>query len=70
MEEDHRNGGVLDAVRASTEVYLMKCPVVVAKSWQSHTASSDFQRIAKVIESIDPLRPDDKKVLYFIPICC
>ncbi|XP_044474914.1 general transcription factor IIF subunit 2-like [Mangifera indica] len=61
MEDDHSNGGVLDTVKASEKVWLMKCPVVVAKSWQSHTASSDFQRIAKVIESIDPLQPADKK---------
>ncbi|XP_031269018.1 general transcription factor IIF subunit 2 [Pistacia vera] len=61
MEDDHSNGGVLDTVGASTEVYLMKCPVAVAKSWQSHAASSDFQPVAKFIESIDPLHPEDRK---------
>ena len=48
----------LDTGRAEAPVWLMKCPVVVAKSWSSHNPS-DPHPIAKVVLSFDPLRADD-----------
>ncbi|MBA0759584.1 hypothetical protein Gotri_022447 [Gossypium trilobum] len=60
MDEDHSNGGFLETGKADRSVWLMKCPVVVAKSWKSQTASSsDSQPVAKVVLSLDPRKPDD-----------
>lgn len=43
-------------------MWLMKCPVVVSQSWQalsnSSSASDSPHPLAKVVLSIDPLRPD------------
>ncbi|XP_021285088.1 transcription initiation factor IIF subunit beta isoform X1 [Herrania umbratica] len=68
MDEDHSNGGFLETGKADRSVWLMKCPVVVAKSWKSHTASSsssDSQSVAKVVLSLDPRKPDDPSSLQF-----
>lgn len=50
-------------------MWLMKCPLVVSKSWQSQAAasssSSDSPQVAKVIVSVDPLRSDDSSALQF-----
>ncbi|KAK2660624.1 hypothetical protein Ddye_007157 [Dipteronia dyeriana] len=63
MEDDHNsngsNNGGLETGKADRSVWLMKCPVVVAKSWKSHASSSDPQPVAKVVLSLDPLNPDD-----------
>ena len=78
MEEDHSNGGNssscnLETSRADKAVWLMKCPVVVAKSWKSyHTSSPDYTPLAKVVLSLDPLQSDDPsalQVLFFVSIC-
>ncbi|GAB2219582.1 hypothetical protein Drorol1_Dr00007219 [Drosera rotundifolia] len=67
-EGEHCNGGctsgcgnVVDTTKADRQVWLMKCPLVVSKSWQARAASnsSDPQPVAKVVLSIDPLRSDD-----------
>ncbi|CAI0382974.1 unnamed protein product [Linum tenue] len=52
-------GGVLETAKADRAVWLMKCPLVVAKSWQAHAASSDSQPVAKVVVSLDPLQADE-----------
>ncbi|MCL7040860.1 hypothetical protein MKW94_001842, partial [Papaver nudicaule] len=51
------NSGIcnLEMNKAERAVWLMKCPLVVAKSWQSH--SSDPNPVAKVVLSVDPLLP-------------
>ncbi|KAJ9166031.1 hypothetical protein P3X46_020832 [Hevea brasiliensis] len=43
----------------------MKCPLVVAKSWQSHSSSSDSHPFAKVVVSLDPLGSEDPSALQF-----
>ncbi|KAL9449096.1 hypothetical protein AB3S75_011098 [Citrus x aurantiifolia] len=62
MEDDqsnHGNGkGNLDTAKADRSVWLMKCPLVVAKSWQNQPSSQDSQPVAKVILSLDPLQSD------------
>ncbi|KAK8476671.1 hypothetical protein V6N11_028926, partial [Hibiscus sabdariffa] len=60
MGEDHRNDGFLDMGKADKSVWLMKCPVAVAKSWKNQAASSsDSLPVAKVVFSLDPLKPDE-----------
>ncbi|XP_039024559.1 transcription initiation factor IIF subunit beta-like isoform X2 [Hibiscus syriacus] len=60
MDEEHGNDGFLDMGKADRSVWLMKCPVVVAKSWKNHVdSSSDSQPVAKVVFSLDPLKPDE-----------
>ncbi|CAN6722299.1 unnamed protein product [Malus baccata var. baccata] len=54
----------MDTGRAEAPVWLMKCPVVVAKSWSSHNPS-DPHPIAKVVLSFDPLRADDPSAMEF-----
>ncbi|CAL5384842.1 unnamed protein product [Camellia sinensis] len=60
------NGG-LDTGKSERSVWLMKCPLVVAKSWQSHSAaaSSDSPPLSKVVVSVDALRPEDSSSLQF-----
>ncbi|CAN4084813.1 unnamed protein product [Withania somnifera] len=74
MEEDHGNRNssiVVDTTKWDRSVWLMKCPLVVSKSWQSQAAasssSSDSPQVAKVIVSVDPLRSDDSSALQFTP---
>ncbi|GAV70091.1 TFIIF_beta domain-containing protein [Cephalotus follicularis] len=65
MEEDQgSNGGYLESSKAERSVWLMKCPVVVAKSWQNHS-SSDSHPLAKVVLSLDPLQTDESSSLQF-----
>ncbi|KAK3002620.1 hypothetical protein RJ639_021908 [Escallonia herrerae] len=52
----------MDTGKADRSVWLMKCPLVVAKSWQSHT---DPHPVSKVVVSLDPLRPEDPSSLQF-----
>ena len=65
MEEDRSagsNGGNLETGKAERQVWLMKCPLVVSKSWQSQSkpSSADSQpSVAKVTVSVDPLCPPD-----------
>lgn len=73
MEDDqsnHGNGkGNLDTAKADRSVWLMKCPLVVAKSWQNQASSQDSQPVAKVILSLDPLQSDSMQVPFnFIQI--
>ncbi|KAI5353782.1 hypothetical protein L3X38_006676 [Prunus dulcis] len=68
MEEERGNGSSssrnLDTGKAESPVWLMKCPVVVAKSWNSHNPS-DPHPLSKVVLSLDPLRADDPSSLEF-----
>lgn len=65
MDEEHGSSSSnLETAKADRSVWLMKCPVVVAKSWQSHPLS-DPHPLAKVVLSLDPLRPDDSSSLQF-----
>lgn len=57
MEEGNGNGAV-DTTKADKSVWLMKCPPVLSKSWQAKAASGDHRPVAKVVISLDPLRPD------------
>ncbi|KAL3505344.1 hypothetical protein ACH5RR_035185 [Cinchona calisaya] len=62
MEDDGGNGSnstVIDTAKAERSVWLMKCPLVVSKSWQAQAAASDSHPVSKVVVSLDPLRPDD-----------
>lgn len=70
MEEDHGNSNssiTVDTTKWDRSVWLMKCPLVVSKSWQSQAAASsssaDSPQVAKVIVSVDPLRSDDSAAL-------
>ncbi|XP_022769096.1 general transcription factor IIF subunit 2-like [Durio zibethinus] len=66
MDEDHSNGGFLETGKTDKSVWLMKSPVVVAKSWKSEAASaSNSQPVAKVVLSLDPRKPDDPSSLQF-----
>lgn len=60
--------GNLDSVKSERSVWLMKCPLVVAKSWQAQSQSSsstaaDSHPAAKVVVSVDPLRSEDPSSL-------
>ncbi|RWW11247.1 hypothetical protein BHE74_00032483 [Ensete ventricosum] len=61
---------VLETGRAERSVWLMKCPPVVSRSWQSSAASADSSNpnpvVAKVVLSLDPLRPDGPSSLQVI----
>lgn len=50
------SGSNLETTKAERSVWLMKCPLVVAKSWQNHPPS---QPLSKVVLSLDPLLPED-----------
>lgn len=70
MEEDGNGGNSttnVDTAKADRSVWLMKCPLVVSKSWQSRAASStsasDSHPVAKVVVSLDPLRSEDSSSL-------
>lgn len=70
MEEENNdiNNGIVDTGKADRSVWLMKCPLVISKSWQaraSASSSSDSQPVAKVVLSLDPLRPDDSSAVEF-----
>ncbi|KAL9395029.1 hypothetical protein Peur_014314 [Populus x canadensis] len=68
MEEDNSSSSAnLETSKADKSVWLMKCPVVVAKSWKTHTSpsSSDSAPLAKVVLSLDPLQSDDPSALQF-----
>ena len=75
MEEDNSSSSAnLETSKADKSVWLMKCPVVVAKSWKNHTSpsSSDSAPLAKVVLSLDPLQSDDPsalQVLFVFSIC-
>lgn len=79
MEEDGNgsNASVIDTTKAERSVWLMKCPLVVSKSWQAAAAAAassssssssapDSHPVSKVVVSLDPLRPDDSlQVIQF-----
>ncbi|KAG6648558.1 transcription initiation factor IIF subunit beta-like [Carya illinoinensis] len=69
MDEEHGNSigsssSNLETAKAERSVWLMKCPVAVAKSWKSHP-QSDPHPLAKVVLSLDPLHPDGSSSLQF-----
>ncbi|XP_043712256.1 transcription initiation factor IIF subunit beta-like isoform X1 [Telopea speciosissima] len=61
--ESEEQSKQLETGRAERSVWLMKCPLVVSKSWQAH--SSDSHPVAKVVLSVDPLHSDDPSSLQF-----
>lgn len=70
--EDETNGSgggsssaAVDISRAERSVWLMKCPLFVAKSWQKAQAAQDSHPVAKVVVSLDPLLADDPSSLQF-----
>ncbi|KAI3761227.1 hypothetical protein L1987_51639 [Smallanthus sonchifolius] len=63
-EQKNQNNTNLETARADRAVWLMKCPVVVAKSWNAIPPDSQ-QNLAKVVVSLDPLRPEDPSSLQF-----
>lgn len=65
MEEESKSSGSsnLEASKADRSVWLMKCPLVVSKSWQAHPP--DAHPVAKVVLSVDPLHSDDSSSLQF-----
>ncbi|XP_059636853.1 transcription initiation factor IIF subunit beta [Cornus florida] len=68
MDEENSNssGGInLDTGKAERSVWLMKCPLLVSKSWQSHSSAADSQPVAKVVVSVDPLHPEDSSSPQF-----
>ncbi|RAL53117.1 hypothetical protein DM860_006789 [Cuscuta australis] len=69
-EDDGSVGGAaaaatVDTGRAERSVWLMKCPLVVSRSWQSQaaaatsSAAADIPLVGKVVVSLDPLQPED-----------
>lgn len=69
-------GGVLETAKADRSVWLMKCPVVVSRSWTNTAAEAASSSgaddsnaahpvVAKVVLSLDPLQPDDSSSLQF-----
>ncbi|GER42487.1 transcription initiation factor IIF subunit beta [Striga asiatica] len=69
MEDDHSNDkATVDTAKADRSVWLMKCPPVVSKSWQSSAATAaaaESPTVAKVVVSLDLLRPEDPPALQF-----
>ncbi|XP_076888890.1 transcription initiation factor IIF subunit beta-like [Bidens hawaiensis] len=63
MDDEHKITD-LETARGDRSVWLMKCPVVVAKAWNSIPSDSQ-QNLAKVVVSLDPLRPEDPSSLQF-----
>ncbi|KAK4753450.1 hypothetical protein SAY87_022248 [Trapa incisa] len=65
MDGEEGSSSKVEMAKADRSVWLMKCPLVVAKSWQSHPASDPLP-VAKVVLSLDPLcPPDDPSSLQF-----
>ncbi|KAJ4971308.1 hypothetical protein NE237_004407 [Protea cynaroides] len=57
MEEKCSHGNLVETATADRAVWLMKCPPVVSRSWQSPADST--RPLAKVVLSIDPLHSGD-----------
>lgn len=74
MEDDYSNGDInVETSKADRSVWLMKCPPIVSKAWQSSAASAsvDSPPVAKVVVSLDLLQPDDSSALQVtIPLLC
>ncbi|KAI3464895.1 hypothetical protein Pfo_021558 [Paulownia fortunei] len=68
MDDDYSNDSTtVDTAKSERSVWLMKCPPVVSKAWQSSASSSsaDSPPVAKVVVSLDPLRAEDPSSLQF-----
>ncbi|KAL0360617.1 UNVERIFIED_CONTAM: hypothetical protein Sradi_3746200 [Sesamum radiatum] len=64
MEDDYGNDSTtVDTAKAERSVWLMKCPPVVSKAWQSSAAAAEAPPVAKVVVSLDPLRAEDPSAL-------
>lgn len=52
---------MVETAKADRSVWLMKCPVVVARSWQSRASPETHNPhpVAKVVLSLDPLLTPD-----------
>lgn len=56
---DEQWSGNLETAKAERPVWLMKCPLLVAKAWKAHPADAPHP-VAKVVVSVDPLKPPDE----------
>ncbi|EYU36747.1 hypothetical protein ABFS82_14G296000 [Erythranthe guttata] len=69
MEDDRSNSkSSVETSKADRPIWLMKCPPIVSKAWRSSSASaaaSDSPPVAKVIVSLDLLKPEDSDPLQF-----
>ncbi|KAF6154017.1 hypothetical protein GIB67_026671, partial [Kingdonia uniflora] len=66
MEEECSSGSSnLETTMSDRSVWLMKCPLVVSKCWQTQSSDTHHQPLAKVVLSIDPLQPEDPSSLQF-----
>ncbi|CAA0838990.1 Transcription initiation factor IIF- beta subunit [Striga hermonthica] len=66
MEDDLRNDkATVDTTKADCSVWLMKCPPVVSKAWQAAATTAESPPVAKVVVSLDLLRPEDPSALKF-----
>ncbi|KAK6131256.1 hypothetical protein DH2020_035013 [Rehmannia glutinosa] len=66
MEDDNSNDSTtVDTAKADRSVWLMKCPPIVSKAWQSSASSvvADSPPVDKVVVSLDPLRAEDPSSL-------
>ncbi|XP_076947641.1 transcription initiation factor IIF subunit beta-like [Bidens hawaiensis] len=61
MEDDQKD---METSKADRSVWLMKCPVIIAKAWNSIPSGSQ-QTLAKVFVSLDPLHPQEPNSLQF-----
>ncbi|XP_076892077.1 transcription initiation factor IIF subunit beta-like [Bidens hawaiensis] len=61
MEDDQKD---METSKADRSVWLMKCPMIIAKSWNSIPSNSQ-QTLAKVVVSFDPLQPEEANSLQF-----
>ncbi|KAL7117392.1 hypothetical protein ACP275_03G069500 [Erythranthe tilingii] len=58
----------LDTAKSDRSIWLMKCPPVVSKAWKaaaSSSAAAESPPVAKVVVSLDPLRPEEPSSLQF-----
>ncbi|CAI9753410.1 unnamed protein product [Fraxinus pennsylvanica] len=66
MDDSHSDSSTtVDTAKAERSVWLMKCPPVVSKAWQSAAASADSPPVAKVVVSLDLLSSEEPSDLQF-----
>lgn len=71
MEEAYIHSDInVEASKADRSVWLMKCPPVVSKAWQSSaaSASADSPPVSKVVVSLDLLQPDESSALQVLSL--
>ncbi|CAI9777862.1 unnamed protein product [Fraxinus pennsylvanica] len=63
--DNNNSYSTVDTEKAERSAWLMKCPPVVSKAWESAAAASDSLPVAKVIVSLDPLNPEGSSSLEY-----